>query len=185
MAADVEKYISELRHSVTVASLNYEIWWVFKSQDSRPKYADTLNRYLLFFSTSIHAHFVALLVVLYRLYETRRGTYNIPQLLRITKSHFKADDVEQFEELYARAKPLWTKVSILRNKAFGHRSTSHTVEEAFVEAGVTPNELGQLVDLTKELLNRVSNAYDGSTHAFNLGAREDTIRMLEKLSSGS
>jgi hypothetical protein len=39
-----------------------------------------MNRYHLFFSTSIHSHFVALIVALYRLYEKRRDTYNIPRL---------------------------------------------------------------------------------------------------------
>ncbi len=72
-------------------------------------------------------------------------------------------------------------MSILRNKAFGHRSTSHTVEEAFAEADVTPNEFAQLIEVTKDLLNEISHAYDKSSHAFNLGAREDTIRMLDDL----
>ncbi len=108
MTADIGSYISELRHTVTVAGLNYEIWWVYKSKDTRPKYEKTLNQYSLFFSTSIHAHFVAVLLALYRLYETRKDTYNIPQLLITAKSgsQFTSDDVAKFETLYAQAKPL-------------------------------------------------------------------------------
>jgi len=42
MAVDIEKYIDELRHTVTVAGLNYEIWWVYKSKDTRPHYLDAM-----------------------------------------------------------------------------------------------------------------------------------------------
>jgi hypothetical protein len=182
---DIGSYITELRNTVTVAGLNHEIWWVFKSKDTRPKYVKALNRYSLYFSTAIHAHFVAILIALYRLYEIRKDTYNIPQLLRRAKtdSKFTPDEIAEFETLYARAKPLWEKVYILRNNAFGHRSTSLTVEEAFAEADVTPNEFSELIEVTKKLMNTISHAYDKSFHAFNLRARQDVIRMLDDLSS--
>jgi len=137
------------------------------------------------FSTAIHAHFVATLVALYCLYETRKDTYNIPQLLRRSKteSKFTPEEIAEFEILYARAKPLWAKVCVLRNKAFGHRSISLTVEEAFAEANVTPNEFSELIEVTKQLLNTVSRAYDGSSHVFNLSTQKDVIQMLDELSS--
>jgi hypothetical protein len=184
MSTDIERYISELRHTITAAGLNYEIWWVYKSKDTRPIYVDTMNRYNLFFQTSIHAHFVALLVELYRLYETRDDTFNIPSLLKILKDQKRLPNpmLELLEGLYKdAAKPLWIKINILRNKAFGHRSVAHTVEEVFKEAGVTPNELRDLVEVTKKLLNELTHAWDKSTHAFNLGSREDTLKLLQDL----
>ena len=185
MSIDIDTYITELRHTVTVAGLNHEIWWVYKSKDTRPQFVDAMNRYSLFFQTSIHAHFVATLVALYRLYETRSDTYNISTLLRSLKEHETIDEeiLGGLNKLYQEMKPLWVKVNILRNKAFGHRSTAHTVEEVFKEAAVTPNELRDLVDGTKKLLNKLSHAWDRSSHAFNLGAREDTVRLLDDLNS--
>ncbi len=146
-------------------------------------YVGTMSRYLGFFDTSLHAHFVALLVALYPLYETRRDTYNIPRLLNILgkEDAIAAEALANADRLYAEAKPLWVKVGVLRNKAFGHRSDSLTIDQIFKEAGVTPNELKRLVDLTKKLLNSVTRALDGSVHAFNLGASEATIRVLKDL----
>ena len=184
MSTDIDRYISELRHTITVAGLNYEIWWVYKSKDTRPVYVEVMNRYGLFFQTSIHAHFVALLVALYRLYETRDDTFNIPSLLKILKAEARLPDatLDLLEGIYKdEVKPLWIKVNILRNKAFGHRSVAHTVEEVFQEAGVTPNELRDLVEATKKLLNELTHAWDKSVHAFNLGSRDDTLRLLEDL----
>lgn len=184
MRADIDRYIAELRHTTSVAGLNYEIWWVYKSKNTRPAYVDAMNRYTLFFQTSIHAHFVALLVELFRLYEKRRDTFNIPSLLRILKKEARLppDKLGQLEGIYTgEAKPLWVKVNILRNKAFGHRSVAHTIEEVFREAGITPNDLRDLVEVTKRLLNELTKAWDNSNHAFNLGSRDDTLRLLYDL----
>lgn len=181
---DIDRYINELRNTITVAALNYEIWWVYKSKDTRPKYIEVMNRYGLFFQTSIHAHFVALLVALYRLYERRDDTFNIPTFLKMLKAEAQLLDatLEALERIYRDdAKPLWIKVNILRNKAFGHRSVAHTVEEVFREARVTPNELRDLMEVTKKLLNELTHAWDRSVHSFNLGSREDTLKLLDDL----
>jgi hypothetical protein len=183
MKVTVDQYVSELRQTVIVASLNFDVWWVFKSRDTRPLYADAMNRYLQFFTTSIHAHFVALLMALYRLYETRRDTFNIPSLLKIIRDPnvFPASVFEEVDKIYARARPLWVKVSVLRNEAFGHRILDLSVEDVFGKANVTRDELKELIDLTKQLMNTLSLAHDDSTHAFNLDATRDTLRMLDDL----
>ena len=51
MSTDINSYIKELCHTITVAELNYEIWWVYKSKDTRPVYVDAMNRYGLFFGS--------------------------------------------------------------------------------------------------------------------------------------
>lgn len=183
MSDEIDLYAAEIRHTAIVAWLNYEIWWVYKGADTRPEYVETMNRYTLFFQTSIHAHFVALLVELYRLYETRPDTYNIPGFLKLLadRNAVPADGLRQLQEHYAEAKPLWVKVSILRNKAFGHRSKAHEVSEVFAEAGVTPDELRRLVEVTRSLLNAATQAWARTTHAFNLSSRGDTLRLLGDL----
>lgn len=183
--SEVDRYIEELRDTVRVAWLNYEIWWVYKSSDTRPEYVETMNRYTLFFQTSIHAHFVALLVAFYRLYETRNDTYNIPTFLKLLRGHGSIPDakIQELDTLYAEAKPLWVKVNILRNKAFGHRSKAHTVSEVFKEAGVTPNDLRDLAEVTKKLLNAATLAWANNAHAFNLSSRADTLALLQDLKS--
>lgn len=183
MDQSLEHYADEIRHTANVAWFNYEIWWVYKSADTRPEYLGTMNAYPLFFQASLHAHFVALLVELYRLFETRHDTYNIPGFLKLLGQQGAVpSEVETgLQEMYEEAKPLWVKVSILRNKAFGHRSKAHTVGEVFAEAGVRPDDLRSLVEVTRRLLNAATQAESRTTHAFNLSARGDTLRMLDHL----
>lgn len=183
MEEKIKTYIEEIQKTVTVAGLNYEVWWTFKERESREKYVDTMNNYTMFFQTSIHAHFVALLVALYRLYENKRNTINIPQLQKLIKRHhpFPKETESKITETYDQANPLWKKVGILRNAAFGHRSNKLSVSEVFKKANVTPNELRDLWEITKKLMNQITHAWNRSTHAFNLGAKEDTERLLSDL----
>ena len=87
--------------------------------------------------------------------------------------------------MYEAARPLWVKVNILRNKVFGHRSVEYTVEEAFKEAGLSPNDLRDLIKQTENLMNAASHAWDRSVHAFNMGAGEDLTQLLIDISGQS
>jgi hypothetical protein len=178
-----EKYICELRQAVSWAAMNHEVWWVYKSDETRPRYVDTMNRYNLFFRTAIHAHFVALLTALYRIYETRRDTYNLPNCLKRLREQGTLDSatLDELDALYHDAKPLWAKASVLRNEAFSHRALDLDFDVVFRKAAVTPNQLKALIENTQVLINGLSHAVDRSMHEFNTGAREDTIRLLEDL----
>jgi len=136
LKAEALKYIEELQHTAVVAALNYEIWWTYKEKESRAKYVNTMNLYTLFFQTSIHAHFVALLIALYRLYETRDDTLNVPGLLALLEKcdDFPCHALAELKQHCDEAKKLWIKVCILRNKAFGHRSKKYSVTDVFKRA---------------------------------------------------
>lgn len=175
--------IKELQDAATAAGLNYEIWWVLKSSDTRPKYIAVMNRYHGYFMVAIHAHFVAMLLALYRIYETRDDTHNFPTLLDRLEADAALDAVvvDSLRAQHKALKPLWVKVSILRNDVFGHRSLKLDTDAAFAKAGVTGNELKDLVERTKAMLNELTGALRDSMHAFNLSATRDTLRMLDDL----
>ena len=83
MKTQIEQYVKEVQHTCLVAGLNYEIWWTYKEKKSRKRFVDILNKYPLFFQTSLHAHFVAMIVALYRLFETRQDTVNFSGLIKL------------------------------------------------------------------------------------------------------
>lgn len=183
MDPEIADFIKDLRHAVTVAGLNYEIWWTYVEKESRAKYVDAMNRYSLFFQTSIHAHFVSLVIALYRLYETNARTVNVPRLLGIIKEKhpFSAKTEQAVEELAGKVQPLFQKVAILRNNVFGHRSAKLSTREAFAKAGITPDQLKEMLETTKELMNQITHEWDQSVHAFNLGSGESIVHLLDDL----
>lgn len=180
---EIHRNVQELQNALTVAGLNYGIWWVYKEKESRKRFVDILNTYPLFFQTSLHAHFVAMIVSLYRLYETRKNTINMHQLIKLLKNQdsIPNQEIERIESEIKQIKPLWVKVSVLRNKIFGHRSNALDYNEVLKEADVTPNQFKKLIDESKRILNEMTSLWNGSRHAFNLSATKDTVELLEDL----
>jgi hypothetical protein len=96
-----------------------------------------------------------------------------------------AGALENVEALLAEGKPIWTKVSMLRNEAFAHRISARSITDAFKAAGVTPNQLRDLIALSKKLINAVTKELRRETHAFNLNVARDTIAVLDDLKQRS
>ena len=80
-----------------------------------------------------------------------------------------------------KLKPLWIKVSVIRNKMFGHRTNTMDHDGIWEEANVTPNQFKQLIDDSKKILNDLTSLWNRSGHAFNLSATKDTVDLLEDL----
>jgi len=180
----IDDCINELRHAVIVAGLNYDVWWVYREKGSREKFVDVMNDYLEFFLTSIHSHFVAMLAALYYLYETRTDTINVPRLFELLSAEgsLSETDIAESKQLYEAAKPLWVKVSILRNEQFMHRASKLSEGDgAFKKANIAPDDFKRLIKLTRELLNKITHKRDRDVHAFNLSAAQDTVRLLDDL----
>ena len=75
-----------------------------------------------------------------------------------------------------------TKVTILRNNLFGHRSAKIGYEEVFKKAKVTPNELHDLTDIAMKIVNRLLVARGLEDHIVNTLPVNDAKRMMEALS---
>lgn len=179
----VKKQIKELQHTVHVAGLNFDIWWTYKQRRSRRRFVDVLNRYPLFFQTSIHAHFVALVIAIYRLYETRKDTYNIPRLVAQleTEATLPKATLAGIRRRTTNAKPVWKKISILRNGAFGHRTEDGTYDDVLRRAKLTYDQIRQLIYHSQRLVNRISHVVERNSYAFNLDASEHTKYVLRDL----
>ena len=178
-----DRYINSLRDTIIAAEHNHDIWWIYKSKDTRPKFIDVMNSYLSFFQTSIHAHFVAMVIALYRLYETRRDTISLPKLLEIlNRDHPLSDSaMNRVADMMKKAKAIWIKVGIIRSEIFAHLNDASNIEESFKKADIEYRQFKELIDLSKRILNVVTRDYDQNTHAFNLSAEFDTKALLTDL----
>ena len=182
----IKKYLDELKNTVVSADLNYQIWWVYKGP-LRKKYVDVLNNYLHFFKVSIHAHFVALIIALYRLYERKGNEDTID--FHDTVKLFKKENILNLEKLklinekVESEKEIWIKVSVLRNECFGHlnKNVINNELESFKKAKVTPDDLKKLISYSKHILNKLASEFGRFSYAFNLSAEDDTIRLLDDL----
>ncbi len=180
LSGKVDFYIQELRNMILSAYFNYDIWWVYKEKNERERYIDILNRYQFFFRTSIHAHFVSLVVALYMLLECREDTVNIPNLVKILEENAKLQNnsLVRIEEEIGRVKPLWTKIAILRSNIFAHRKNEDSAEELFAIAKITPDEIKELVESLGNILNGVTKDLNESTYFFHFSNAANNLRDL-------
>ncbi len=174
-----KELIKRIHDAVLAAELHHKIYWIYKNRDDRAKYIDTMNKYVGFFASSIQAHFIALLVILYAVYERRRDTINLVRLYEGCPADLRAGLSTDF----ARAKAIWQKIAILRNNHFAHVSEHLEIDAVFDRARATYSEIKELIDIYKKLLNAVSYAEDRSSFADSLDSAKDTYRLLEKLRS--
>lgn len=182
----LHEYVNDLHATITDARFSFDIWWTFRVDEDVKEYSEQISRYQMFFGPTIEAHLLSCLVRLYRIYEKRKDTISITQLLLRAKSntsiqgHVLSEIKSDYEQ---KAKPIWIKVNILRNEVYGHRSNEKSVDDAFKKAGVTPGDLRELISVTEELLNKFTLNYNDSTHAFNLSPKRDTFKLLKELKS--
>jgi hypothetical protein len=181
----LDRYIDELQRSVVRASTSYHIWWIYRGTDTLSVYIDTINQYPLFFMATRDAHFSAMIVALYGIYEKNKSTFNIPDLMAYLSrtSPLEPETIATLANYHGEATPLWEKARVLRNNTIAHRSRSGTPSEFYEQAGVSADELKALITLTEKFLNALTADWNQSTHAFSLNPTNEAIRLLDDLTA--
>lgn len=177
----MERELEELIHTTHVASVNYEIWRVYK--EDRSKYFTVIRRYSEFFNASFHAHFVAMLLALAKLYENGNGTVNIRKLINLIRGNHFIDEaiLTRIEQSLKDKKDLIKKICILRSNYFAHISDKLNYAEVSKKADIKDRNFKELIDLAYDLLKKISYVYNKGDVRPRLLSREDTIRLLNYL----
>lgn len=174
-------HIEQLEHTIIVAGLNYDIWWGYKNKFKK-QLLNADDHYPLFFQTSLHAHFIALIMALYRLFERKSDTVNFYSILELLEqtSTFTQKDIENIGRRISRLKPLWIRIGILRNKVFEHTTNDFDINP-WQQASISANQIKKLITESQKLLNHISQKWDRNTFAFNLSATSDTRQLLDDI----
>ena len=161
------------------AHVNCEIWWTYKNSQDKPNYVDVLNHYYFFLKSSMHAHFLATLIGLSKLFDKGKDTISIRNLLKVIHKSELIDNsqLRKFEKDLNSLEPLVKKIKTLRNKAFAHITKKKSYPDVFKESQITYDHIRALLDKTMALLNQIGEREND----FISEGREDTLRMLEDL----
>lgn len=185
MQEKILKYVKNLQDDVTRAYLSFQIHRFYTNNETRPIYLDTMNMYVNFFATSIHAHFTTMIIELYRIYEKREkgDTYNLPTLISMLKKQkdFPKETLSSVESLYNEAEPLWKNVAMLRNNCFGHVSNKLNTSDYFKKASVSANDIKHLIKLTRQCLNEIQYVFNRSRVAIPRFGESDIEKMMKDL----
>jgi len=180
-ALPVDQRLETAGNLVVRTRIFYDIWWFFKGEKTRPAIADTMQCYSEFFRFDEHAHFVAFVVHIAALFDKRRDTIKLPRLVKELKGLISAQDHADVAALLDQATPLVSKVTILRNNLFAHRSAAVSYADAFKKADVTPNDLRDLTEIALKVVNRLLIARGFRDQVFAELPLEDASKMLKAL----
>jgi hypothetical protein len=182
MNSKIKIYLYDLRYSLHLASMNYDIWWTYKQYRTRKYYLDTMNNYLGFYTNSIHAHFLATVIPCYRIFETRTDTINIGTLIKeIEKANLlEVNNIKEIKLKISKLKPIWIKINIVRCEIYAHKSNLNSSEESFKKANIKPKEIRLFIDGAFKLMDYIFTALnEPSSHI--LREKTTTLQILRKL----
>lgn len=183
----VKEMVEQLHHMLVYAAVDYEIWHVLKAKEYRDRFLTTMLEHTDYFLAAARAHHVATIVGIYGMYETRHDTFSVPSLLKAIGKlpHVSNEIHDELDERKAKAKEIWIKVSKVRNLVFGHKSSKYTTEQVYQIAGLTADDLKDILDQTNELLNFAATHVYGTSYASAIHPTESAVRMLEALQAGT
>ncbi len=184
--ADILKDIERLHHAVMVASEHFDVYHGLSNEKYRKEYTDTMNRYLGFFDCTISAHFTAFLLCLTKVFDGNKKNKRVSFYTVLDEAYSTGNISECAKEKINGEldnndlKTKVTNLSILRNNHFAHLVQLNHVK-AFREAGVSPNDLRNVIEKAKEIVNLLAYEVDRNSFAFCLEAKTPTLDLLHNL----
>jgi hypothetical protein len=165
---------------------SFDIWWAMSSAETRPKYVDTMNKYVDFFRFDSLAHKISFTLHLSQLYEVNKKTLNLGSAIKACEVAGVDQSAVQAARLaFAAADATKKKVGIVRSNVFAHRTAAMSFDQVFELAAVTPNQLRELTEVALRTLNPLLAARGLQTWEHFPDAYKDTIAMLDALGSVS
>lgn len=178
-----DEKLEELSQEVLRARATYEAWWTLKSKKIRPKFVRTMNLYSEYFRVAIHSHFVAMLMVLFRMYDSDAKALSLPCLIRSLKCErsLPKDRQLKFERAIKGAEPTMKKTRLLRDKVFAHHDRPYTYERAFREANLSANEVRRLIERSLRIVNLLRKDKGMKIYIFQKSTEHDLLALLGDL----
>jgi hypothetical protein len=179
----LETRLDRVAQHVIRARLFFDLWSYFESAESRPGIIETMQDYNEFFRFTPHAYLVAYVIYIAGVFDDRRDTISLMYLPGETETagHLKGEDAIEVDALLATAKPIVSKVKILRHKAFAHRDAHISYNQVFQLASVKPDQLRELTEVALKIANRLLVAHGLSEQFFTelpRQAAEDIMKAL-------
>ena len=95
----------------------------------------------------------------------------------------QGQDAAAVDALLDEAAPIVAKVTLLRHRAFAHRSASTSYDDVFKLAAVKPDQLRDLTELALKIANRLLLARGLKDESFTTLPREAAEAMMKALAA--
>jgi hypothetical protein len=180
-----DEKLEEVFQELCRARKTYEAWWNLRNTKVWSRYLHAMNVYSEYFRVAVHSHFVAMLMALFRLYDTDRRALSLPRLVAALQSEPAVPRAVRLtaERSVARSQPTLDKMRVLRDKVFAHHDRAYSHERAFREAKLTGNEVRRILDRSLRAVNLLMEVRGKGTYSFGCHTQKHLLRMLDDLDS--
>ncbi len=175
IAQEREKNLKRLFYAAHAAKEHYQIWIILNKNNA--EYNQIKEHYGNFFEPTDIAHFTSALMAICKIC---CSGINFNSFVAAMNKHalIHQNVLEEIKNQIAQMRPLINKVRMLRDKYFAHNVWDP--ETAFRQADITPEGMGNLIEATIALLNKISLEF-GNAFEYEHDNGFTTYRFLDAL----
>ena len=165
---------------------HFHTWWALRNL-ALPDHLDTMNNYeyVDFFHVSNSGNYKLFFVALSKIYDRDNRTAGISKLKEELSKAGHSDVADEVSRRVGAHKKLIRKVLNIRNQSISHNQADMPRVKVYKINDVTPDEIRELIDVTCETINYVSNALGQSNFISGPERYEKAVlKMLETLDRG-
>ena len=178
--------IGRLVDECVAGRAHFQIWWVLGNR-ALPKFLGTMNdmSHVDFFHAANSGHFILYLLSLGKIFDRDTRVAGIAELRRALRAEGNSARANLIARELKPFEPQIRRVMRIRNRLIAHNEHAVSPEQLFLQNGVTPNELGQLIDNLGRIINDAARETGLPQRVFDSKRYESaTLSMLESLRHG-
>ena len=183
----VDEIVESMLSSVCETSNAERVWRVLTDPVMHQEFQTQFNMYSSFMLTTSRSTFATLLIGLSRISDDQNNSMSIPKLLALAESNSNSAEIEELRLKYSSLNTTWLSLKHIRHNVYAHISANTTESSAFKRAGVTPNDLTEAANVSKEIVLSVYDllGYDSSPHKdLHLDVKLDLEKLFRNLKAG-
>jgi hypothetical protein len=186
-ALSLEERLYRAGQHVVRARLFLDLWFYFEEKTTRQGIIETMREYNEFFRFTSHAYLLSHVIHIAAMFDKTRGTICLTGLAKEMKDagFIQGQEAAKVYALLDEAAPIVEKVTILRHRAFAHRSASMSYDDVFKLAAVRPDQLRDLTEVALKIANRLLLARSLKDECFTTLPREAAEAMMKVLREGT
>ena len=153
----VDEIVNSMYASVREMTQAEQVWRILIEPTITSNFKSQLTSYGAFFISISRSSFSTVIMGLSRLSDNQKSAVNLKKLLEAIKNNENADKVNCLIESYLEYQSTWDKLIQIRHNVFAHISSNTTEKDAFMRAGLTPNEISDAVKISQKILFKIIN----------------------------
>jgi hypothetical protein len=166
---------------------HFQVWWALRNK-ALPRFYETMNNheYVDFFHASNAGHYKLFLLALSKIFDRDTRVAGLSEFRRALTDEGRADLAEHIEK---NLHPFYDRIKAvlgIRNQSLVHNERALSREKVYEINGITPNQIGELIDAACRAINHVATQLGINNTIFDSDRGERaTLRMLEVLERGN